>query len=723
MPRKLTLFALVFFCLLNTGFVPQQAQDYDYDALAAKYQPEVATLVTNFLTFYHYQRYRPDDAISKKLFESYLKKLDYNRMYFLASDIESFRKFEDRLDDDLKSNPADLTAAFTIFDVFLKRVKERVTYVKSIMNTEYDFSKDEYTAYDRKDAAWAKGMAELDELWRLRHKEEVLRFELRKKPREEYLDILEKRYNRLLKNFTDFVEADTVEAFLASLAEVYDPHSTYMRPATKDNFDIAMGHSLEGIGATLNTPAEYTVVVEIVKGGPADLSGKLKSGDKIIAVAQGDDGKPHDVVDMRIDNVVKKIRGPKGTKVRLTIIPADETDHSKTEEIVIVRDRVVLTSNDAKYEIKEIKSEDGIAYRMGVINVPSFYLDSQAKFRGDPEYKSTTRDVKKLLGELEEKKVDGIVVDLRLNGGGSLDEAIRLTGLFIENGPVVQIKDYKEDVEVERDPDKNIVYEGPLVVLTSVFSASASEIFSSAIQDYGRGVVVGGKSTHGKGTVQNVISLQNPLERQLRTKQRFEDPVAGALKVTTHKFYRVSGGSTQFKGVEPDVVLPSPYDGMSVTEETLDYALPWDEIDPVKHDQFNMVSDSLPYLKSNSAKRIVKEPEFRYMKENLDYREKRKLENQVTLNMEKRNKEKEELEAIEDKRDEERKLRVSRIATLFPKPEPKAEKKDGEEADKEEEKVVAPDVVLEECLRIAVDYVNHRNQVVAVNSRKKDPSN
>ena len=324
----------------------------------------------------------------------------------------------------------------------------------------------------------------------------------------------------------------------------------------------------------------------------------------------------------------------------ITVIPGDATDHSITKVVVLIRDRVELTSQDAKAEIKELDGPDGKVMRVGVIDVPSFYLDTRAKYRGDRNYKSTTRDVRKLLAELEEKNVDGIVMDLRRNGGGSLDEAIQLTGLFIDSGPVVQIKDFMGKVDVENDPDPRMVYNGPLLVLTSVFSASASEIFSSAIQDYGRGVVVGAKSTHGKGTVQNVVPLQNLLTRKLD--KHFPEDIAGALKLTTHKFYRVSGGSTQHKGVEPDVVLPSPYDGMKVKEEELDHALGWDEIDSVRHKQYDQVAQYIDMLKTNSMKRIDKDPEFRYVREDLARLEKQREENRVSLNLEKRLAEREE---------------------------------------------------------------------------------
>jgi len=726
--KMLQITALLLISFLTSSFT-LVSQPVNYDELAERYQPEIASLVQRYLYYYHYQRLEPNDEISQKLLDAYLKNLDFSRMYFLQSDIDSFQKFATRLDDDLSQDPANLQAAFDIFAVFHKRVDQRVGFAREVMARDFDFTKDEHLSYDRTEVPWAKTVDELDDIWRRRIKEEVLRFELRGTDREEYLETLSERYDRLEKNYNDFESPDIVEMFLSSLAEVYDPHSSYLRPATKDNFDIQMGHSLEGIGATLTTEGEYTVIVDIVEGGPADLQGDLRPDDKIIAVAQGVDGKPSDVMDMRLDKVVKQIRGPKGTKVRLTVIPSGATDHSLTKEITIVRDRVELTSRDAKAEIKEIRREDGSSFRVGVIDIPSFYMDTRAKMKGDPQYKSTTRDVKALIDDLEDRKVDGLVIDLRRNGGGSLDEAIRLTGLFIHEGPIVQIKDFRDNVEVEKDPDPERVYKGPLVVLTSVFSASASEIFASAIQDYGRGVVVGGESTHGKGTVQNVISLQQQLARRARLNTR--EDIAGALKLTTHKFYRVSGGSTQFKGVLPDVVIPSPYDGLSVKEEHLDYALGWDEIDPAPHRDYGMVAEALPFLSKESAKRVAVNPEFRYLREDLEYRQRRKEENRISLNLEKRKAETDMLEKREEERDEARKSRDVPIQTVYPEPEPepeddKTEKKDenddAEDSEPEEERVPTPDAVLEEALFIMVDYLRHQGFAVAVTSPAKKES-
>jgi len=697
-----------------------------------KYQPQIASLVSTYLTYYHYARYDLNDTISQRLLDKYISSLDPNKMFFLQSDINQFQQYRYRLDDDLRANPVQLEAPFAIFNLYKQRVHERVDVILKQLEQEFDFSKSEFYFFDREDLPYAESAEELNELWRLRLKEEMVRFKLREREEDSYLELLNRRYARLKKTLDEYEPVDVLERYLSALSESFDPHSSYLKPATKDNFDIQMGHSVEGIGATLTRDGEYTVVVEVVKGGPAGRSGQIQPNDKIIAVAQGDE-PAEDVVDLRLDKVVKKIRGKKGTKVRLTVIPADAADQSETKEVALIRDKVEITAADARADIHETSGPDGQVFRVGVIEIPSFYMDSEAKFKGDPNYKSTTRDVRRLLDELEKKEVDALVIDLRQNGGGSLDEAIQLTGLFIEEGPVVQIKDYRDKVRVEDDPDAKLVYDGPLVVLTSVFSASASEIFSSAIQDYERGIVVGGSSTHGKGTVQNIIGLQSSLSRM--TRENFKDDVAGALKLTTNKFYRISGGATQFKGVTPDIVLPSPFDGMDVTEDALEYALPWDEIQPAKYKSYGMVQDSLAFLKTNSAKRVEANLEFRWLREDREQRELRQKKNRVSLKLAKRIEEKEELEAMQKTRSEQRKTMESpiKVEPLFEEEEAataQAEKADAAEVDDEaadseaaeiEALTPVPDFILAETVMIARDYVYvQKARLAALADGKKD---
>lgn len=676
-----------------------------------QYQGEIGTLVTNFMALYHYEGMRIDDTVSKRLFSNFLDSLDYNRLFFLASDIKSFESWENQFDEDLRETPVNLEKAFMMYNRYRQRVDERVDVILKMIGEDFDFTKDENYYYDRHKEAWASTEKQLDDIWRRRLKEEIIRFRLQGREKKDYMDVLEKRYSRLRKEIQEDEADDVLERFMTALTQAFDPHSTYFKPISKENFDIQMGHSLEGIGASLVREGEYTVIVDLLEGGPAIRGGVLRPDDKIVAVAQGKDGEFEDVVDMRINKVVQKIRGPKGTLVRLRIIPGDATDFSQVKEVSLIRDRVELTSLDAKAEVKNVRDKDGRVSRLGVIEIPSFYMDSAAKQRGDKDYKSTTRDVRQLLKELESKSVDGVVIDLRTNGGGSLDEAIELTGLFIHNGPVVQVRNRQKQISVETDPDPEIAYEGPLLVLTSVFSASASEIFAGAIQDYDRGIVIGSQSTHGKGTVQQVISLESTLERYLN--KRFDKDVAGALKLTTHKFYRVSGGATQFKGVLPDISLPSPYDGMKVTEDQLDYALPWDEIESAKHRDYNMVHDIIPILKSNSLQRVALESEFRFVREDVAEREALLKENSVSLNLSVREKEKEEREAKSKEREESRKTRTTLIVVDN---EPSKEK-DSEKA----EKVAVPDFILEESLYVLRDYILlKKGELVAGVAPKKD---
>lgn len=686
-------------------FVPNPSVDQAVDP--GKYQPELAKLVASYLNYYHYSQMPLDDVIAERSLDLYLQALDFNRMFFLASDIRSFRAFEDQLDDDLRSDHYTIDKPFTIYNRFRQRVAERVDKALQLLDSDFDFNLDESIAVDRSEEAWAESVEVLNDLWRKRIKEQMLRFKLQGKSDEDSRSLLRKRYERLKKDIFENESMDVLERYLSSLAQSFDPHSQYFKPATKDNFDIDMGHSLEGIGATLRTEGEYTIIVELIPGGPAARSGELKPNDKIIAVAQGDE-EPVDVVDLRIDRVVKYIRGKKGTEVRLTVIPADAIDESQTKIVRLIRDKVMITANDAKGDVREWRDDEGQLHRFGVLTVPSFYMDTAAKFRGDPNFKSTTRDVRKILDDLEGKDVEAIVIDLRNNAGGSLDEAVELTGLFIRTGPVVQVKSQNGRVKVLQDPDPDQIYDGPLVVLTNVFSASASEIFAGAIEDYGRGLIVGDEATHGKGTVQNVIDLDPSLERVLS--RNLPDKTAGALKLTTHVFYRVSGSSTQMKGVAPHVVLPSPFDRYEFGEEHLEYALPWDRIDAVPFHPCGLVPEETQSLQEKSLGRIAKDPEFQYLKE--DYAEwlKRKEENRVSLNEAVRKKEQDELDALEEQRKQERMARAHADAA---KTDVEGSLADGE----------APDFILNEALNICADYVRLvKKRVVVAGAENKDVS-
>jgi len=541
-----------------------------------------ARVISYILDTYHYRKISLNDSLSAAILQQYLNELDNNKMYFTAADIQSFDKFKFSIDD--LTRKEDVTPAYEIYTLFRQRYNERVDYLfKSLLNQEYDFTADEYYESDREKLPWAQSVAELNDIWRKIVKNQYLSLKLTGKKPDEIKDVVKKRYERFLKSFSQFNSEDVFNVYMNCITEAYDPHTNYLSPKASDLFKQSMSLSLEGIGASLQTENDYTKVARILPGGDADKSGKLHAGDFITGVAQGKDGEVVDVIGWRLDDVVKLIKGPKGTTVRLLILPAATGINGASKEISLVRDKIKLEDQAAKKNLIKYKS-NGKDMKLGVITLPSFYMDFNAYQKGDPDYRSTTRDVKILIGELQKEGIDGLVMDLRNNGGGSLMEAIDLTGLFIKDGPVVQVRTSTNQVQVQEDDDKSIAYSGPLVVLTNRFSASASEIFAGAIQDYHRGVIAG-ESTYGKGTVQRVQDLKPVMnEKNL--------PV-GELKYTFQKFYRVSGSSTQHKGVEPDIKFPSALDAHQYGESANLSALPWDVIGAASFEKFKDVSDKL----------------------------------------------------------------------------------------------------------------------------------
>jgi carboxyl-terminal processing protease len=581
-------------------------------------EARVAHAVGQMLQSYHYNRRDIDDVVAVEWMDAYLESLDYNRSFFLDADIKEFRAAAKTIDDDLRSSEPTLALATTIYQRYQQRVAERVEAAYRILDEGVDLTDHEEYMFDRSEAPWPADKAAADELWRKRIEEQYILGALQKKDPADTEDLLRKRYHRLRNDISASESMDVLERYLTALTHVYDPHTTYYKPASADNFDIEMANSLEGIGASLRTIGEYTVVMDLIAGGPAERGGELEPKDKIIAVAQGSE-EPVDVVDLPIDKVVKLIRGKKGTEVRLTVIPADAEDPSETEVISIVREKVVLADSIASFEIKEVDGK-----RFAVVDIPSFYVDTKGK-------QSASRDLERILTE-EMGEVDGVILDLRQNGGGSLAEAVRMSGLFINKGPVVQIRELDGSVEAMNDTDPTMAYDGPLMVLTSPFSASASEIVAGVVQDYGRGIIVGSKQTHGKGSVQTVIDLTRVMGRfaQIRGIE------AGALKLTMQQFYRVNGHSTQVKGVAADVVIPSPWDGLDIYEGDLDHALPWDAIDGVSHATYGEPSSFAPKLQVASTERVKAHPEFQQMAEDLLEREQRKADKVVSLNLEQR---------------------------------------------------------------------------------------
>ncbi|RMD97418.1 MAG: tail-specific protease, partial [Calditrichaeota bacterium] len=460
-----------------------------------KQHPTLSRTIASLLHRYHYSHYALNDSLSSEIFDRYVKSLDHNKSYFLASDIRQFEKYRYALDDEVKQG--NLQPVYDFFNLYLQRADERVDYVLRRLQQPFDFSKDEYYRFDRKDVPWAKTRAELDEIWRKRLKNEALSLKLNGKDQAGIVEVLSKRYKNFRKRLNQYNSEDVFQIFMNSVTESYDPHTNYFSPITSDNFRIQMSLSFEGIGARLTTENDYTKVVEIIPGGPADLSDELHANDKIIGVGQGRHGEIVDVIGWRIDDVVQLIRGKRGTVVRLQVIPAGSELNGTTKIVTLVRDKIKLEEQAAKSEVIEIDHEKR-HYKIGVIKIPTFYSDIAGQERGDRDFKSTARDVRRLLGELQAKHVDGIIVDLRNNGGGSLQEAIDVTGLFIKRGPVVQIRNSNGRINLGNDTDPSIVYDGPLAVLVDRLSASASEIFAAAIQDYGRGVVIGSQ-TFGKG--------------------------------------------------------------------------------------------------------------------------------------------------------------------------------------------------------------------------------
>lgn len=556
------------------------------DSLELKPKPhygQEARLVSQILTTYHYKKMALDDSLSSVILDNYITTLDNNKSYFVQSDIDEFERFRTQLDD--MTSFGEVEVAFDIFNRFRKRFNERMEYVREELTTrEFDYTVDESYQTERDNAPWAEGEADLNELWRKVIKSQTLSLKLSGRDRNEIQENIAKRYKRFQKNVDQYKSEDVFELYMNTVAEAFDPHTNYFSPRTSDRFKQNMSLSLEGIGARLQMENDFTKIVQIMPGGPAEKSGLLHDNDRIVGVAQGENGEMVDVIGWRLDDVVQLIKGPKGTTVRLEVLEAKNGMNSKPTEIMLVRDKIKIEDLEAKAEVIDL-NDKGQAHRVGVITLPGFYMDFEAYQNGDPNYNSTTRDVKRLIVELKEKGIDGLMVDLRNNGGGSLAEAIDLTGLFIEDGPVVQVKTSGNRVEVGKDEDPELLWDGPLAVMINRFSASASEIFAGAIQDYGRGIVIG-EQTFGKGTVQNVIDLGRYVEVP-------EGEKVGQLKLTLQKFYRVTGSSTQHLGVNPDINLPSAFEASEFGESANPSALPWDQIASTNYNLTNDVSSRL----------------------------------------------------------------------------------------------------------------------------------
>jgi len=566
------------------------------DLSANEQQRQTALIITQVMEKFHYRKPSVDDQMSTAVFDRYLESLDSNRSFFSAEDIAVFERYRDELDDSLRSGK--LEPAFAIFRRFRELVEQRVAFAQELLRANaFDFEIDEEYQFDRTDASWPADAAALDDLWRRRIKNDILSLRLAGKEEAEIAQTLNKRYESLGRRVRQMEAEDVFQAFINAFTLSVEPHTSYMSPRLSENFDIGMRLSLQGIGAVLRSDNEFTEIQSTVTGGPAERSGELQGGDRIVGVGQGRDGEMEDVIGWRLQDVVDLIRGPKDSVVRLSILPKKQGVGGRTREVVLVRDEIKLEDKAAKSEIIELDND----IKVGVIEVPAFYRDFAAQAAGDEEFRSTTRDVRKLLDQLQAERVDGIIIDLRRNGGGSLSEATELTGLFIEKGPVVQVKDSSGKVEVERDPDPEQVYAGPLAVLVDRNSASASEIFAGAIQDYDRGLILG-EPTFGKGTVQTLVELG----RFLRSREDI-----GRLRLTMAQFFRIEGGSTQHRGVTPDIVFPTAKGATEHGERALENALPWASIKPAAHVAMGMAA--VPGLRDASLQRIAKNPGFQFL--------------------------------------------------------------------------------------------------------------
>jgi carboxyl-terminal processing protease len=636
----------------------------------------VARLVAEVMERQHYRQATLDDKLSSQIFERYLEALDGNRNYLLASDIAEFEQYRFALDDAIKSS--DLEPAFLMFSRLQERNRERIDYAISLLETEPDFTLDESFTFDRSEEAWPASKSDLDELWRKRVKNDALSLVLTGKEWPEIQEVLRKRYERVSKRIDQVSADDVFETFMNAYSHVYDPHSSYLSPRNSEEYNIAMSLSYEGIGATLQLVDDYVTIVNILPGGPAAVSGDFKPNDRITAVAQGADGAMTDVVGWRLDDVVQLIRGPENTIVRLQVLPAGAMPGTLERTVSLTRNKVTLEAQAAKKSIHETQ-RDGQAIKVGVIDVPSFYQDYQARSAGDEDYRSTTRDVRRLVEELKAEGMDTLVMDLRNNGGGHLSEATGLVGLFIEKGPVVQLRETGGRIEVLDDPEPGLAWDGPMVVLVNRASASASEIFAGAIQDYGRGLVVG-QQTYGKGSVQNLY----PLDRYaLGPKSGF-----GQLTVTIGKYYRVTGDSTQHRGVTPDIQLPSLISTEDVGESTRESALPWDRIRAASFERAATPEGELPLLGKLHDQRVQTDPDFRALQGDLASLDHLRSHTTVSLNLEERRQERAGMEKERlERENERRKARgLEPLASI-------------EDLDASE----GPDALLDETIEIACD--------------------
>ncbi|WP_027706507.1 carboxy terminal-processing peptidase [Zooshikella ganghwensis] len=644
----------------------------------------------------HYEKIPLNDQSSVKIFDRYLETLDPDRRYFLLQDINEFEKYRHKLDNDLKTG--NLRHAFEMFNRYQARVKQHLLFNLKLLKrgvSRFNFAINETLETDRKNAHWTATHADQQSLWRKILKDRILRLRLAGKEDKEIVKLLTKRFNNQLNRLHQNNNEDAYQIFVNAFTQIYDPHTQYFSPRRAENFDINMSLKLEGIGAVLQSEDEYTKVVRLVNKGPADKAGQLKPADKIVGVGQGTDGEIVDVIGWRLDEVVELIRGKKDTIVRLEVIPSGSDTTGPEKVYSIKRDTVKLEEQSAQKKLFTIK-EKGKSFKVGIIQIPTFYIDFKSAQAGEPEYKSTTRDVKRLLKELEKEKVDGLVIDLRNNGGGSLQEANELTGLFIKQGPTVVVKDSLGRVDTQEDPDGSIYYDGPMVVLVNRLSASASEIFAGAMQDYRRALVVGSQ-TFGKGTVQSIQPLNH-----------------GQLKYTLAKFYRVSGQSTQHQGIMPDIHFPAVYNTEEIGESSLPDALPWDTIKPVRHTPYQANIPEIMLLQKKHNQRIQISPDFIYIQDQLNYQ--RELEKQTKISLNQKQRQEELQQRQEQRLAMENTFRKAKGKDTYKSYSDFEEAAEKESLKEQEDLPVEDDAYLFEAGNVLVDYVQLKQRIAANDS-------
>jgi carboxyl-terminal processing protease len=705
MKQKL-LWIILAFATAAQGASPAAGARYPPELKPVVQEAQAAHLAAEMLARYHYKGMPLDDDLSAKIFDEYLKSLDFEKVFLVQADIDRLSGDRTRLGDAILKE--DLGVPFAIFNLYEHRAAERFAYARTLLKTGFDFQKSESYQYARKKEAWPKTEAEMRELWRKRVKNDWLRLKLSGKDDKSIAEILDKRYDNFLKRIGQVKSADAFQTFMNAYTMAIEPHTNYMGPQAAEEFDISMRLSLVGIGAVLAQKDDYTTIRELVPGGPAALSGQLKVGDRIVGVAQGERGVMTDVLGWRMDDTVALIRGAADSVVLLDVLPAEAGPDGKHKLISLVRKTISLEEQAAKASVRSIV--DGKATRrVGVISLPSFYEDFAARQKGVKDYKSATRDVARLLDGLKKEEVDSVLIDLRNNGGGSLAEAVELTGLFIDKGPVVQQRSASGEISVESDTKAGVAWDGPLGVLINRGSASASEIFAAAIQDYGRGLIIG-ESSFGKGTVQSMVDLDRVAKKK--------KPQFGELKMTIAQFFRVNGGTTQLRGVKPDIGFPTISDAEDFGESSYDNALPWTQIKAADYSPAGDLKGILPVLSALHEARVEKDKDFQYLQQDIAESTLRRAKNMVSLNEAERRKERDAQEARiaarESRRDTDQSANDETVGKQAAPGKSSALQDDGLQADErnlanelaaEKVRKNAKDVLLNEAVHILSDEV------------------